>query len=336
VPETDAPLVTVAIPTFRRPDWLRQAIDSARAQTVRDVEILVSDSDGSPEIEDLVADYGDPRLRYRSNEGPTDGLQNALAMYRDCRGRFVATLHDDDFWDPTYLEVMLAPLQAQDDILLSFADHWVVDAEGRVLPAETEATTAERGRSRLAAGRIQPFVRECMVDRAVFFVVATVFRNGAMDWDDVPAEVSPPYEVWLTWLASRDGAAAWYVPDRLSYYRLHGASAAHSTRLEVPQVHTFDRVLADPRLGDLRPEVLRASAPFRASLAWSLLVEGDPADARRQLRDAWAAGARGAVVLGLAVSVLPRRLRAGLVTRIRAVRAHRRLTHRPTEQESAP
>ncbi|GAA4315513.1 hypothetical protein GCM10023162_21940 [Klenkia terrae] len=45
---------------------------------------------------------------------------------------------------------------------------------------------------------------------------------------------------------------------------------------------------------------------------------------------------RGAVVLGLAVSVLPRRLRAGLVTRIRAVRAHRRLTHRPTEQESAP
>lgn len=331
-----SPLVTVAIPTYRRPEWLRKAIDSARAQTVEDVEILVSDSDGSAQIEELVAGYGDPRLRYRRNDHPTNGLQNALAMYRDARGQFVATLHDDDFWEPAYLEVMLAPLLADPSVQLTFADHWVVDAEGRVLREETEAFTRERGRDRILPGRVQPFLREAMVDRAVFFVVATVFRAGLLDWDDVPPEVSPPYEVWMTYLASRDGAAAWYVPNRLSYYRLHETSAAHSTRLEVPQVWTYDRVLEDPRLGDLRPEVLRASAPFRSSLGWTLLVEGDVAEARRRLRDAWAAGAHREACAGMAMSMLPRRVRSAAVRRIRAARARRRLTHRPTETETAP
>ena len=31
-------------------------------------------------------------------------------MYRAARGELVATLHDDDEWDPQFLEVMVTPL----------------------------------------------------------------------------------------------------------------------------------------------------------------------------------------------------------------------------------
>ena len=318
-----APLVTVAIPTYRRPDLLKGAIDSALAQTYRTMEILVSDSAGSDTVADLVAGYGDPRLRYRRNDRPTSGLENALAMYRDARGELIATLHDDDVWEPGFLEAMVKPLVADPTVVLAFADHWVMDSEGNLLASKTESNTRQRGRAGLAAGRHQPFTRLALVDRAVFFVAATVFRNGLIDWDDVPPEVEPPYEVWMTYLASRDGAAAYYVPERLMRYRLHG-EAASETRLERPAVWTYDQIVLDHRLADLKPDILRASAPFRASLGLSLLAEGDVDEARKHLWQGLRAGAWLHAGAGLGISALPAPVRAAAIKRLRSGTRRRR------------
>src|SRR5215207_2405228 len=157
-----SPLVTVAIPTYRRPHFLRIAIDSALAQTYRNTEILVSDSEGSDDIAALVAGYHDLRLRYRRNDTPTNALQNALAMYRDARGELIATLHDDDEWEPGYLAAMVKPLVEDPTVVLTFADHWVMDAEGNVLVEATERHTRKFGRAGLAAGRHQPFTRQAV------------------------------------------------------------------------------------------------------------------------------------------------------------------------------
>ncbi|MBB3086907.1 glycosyltransferase family 2 protein [Geodermatophilus sabuli] len=322
--EVTHPLVTVAIPTYRRPKMLRGAIESALAQTYTNTEILVSDSEGSDEVAALVECYGDRRLRYRRNERETNGLENALAMYRHARGELVATLHDDDEWEPRFLEVMVEPLRADPSIVLTFADHWVMDAGGAVLPEWTESNTRERGRAGLPEGRYEPFTRLALVHRAVFFVAATVFRNGLIDWDEVPPEVAPPYEVWMTYLACRDGGAAYYVPQRLMRYRLHDETATRSSRLERAHVYTYDRILADPRVSDLREELLRSSAPFRASLGLSLLADGSADEARRHLLRALTHGARLSASVGLALSLLPPRARASSIDRLRAARARRR------------
>ena len=322
-----SPLVTVAIPTYRRPDYLRGAIESALAQTYRNMEILVSDSDGSDEIAALVAGYHDPRLRYRRNDKPTDALQNALAMYRDARGELIATLHDDDEWDPGFLDAMVKPLVEDPTIVLTFADHWVMDADGNVLVAETERLTRQRGRAGLAAGRHQPFTRLALVDRAVFFIVASVFRNGLIDWDEVPPEASLPYEVWMTYLACREGAAAYYVPERLMRYRRHAESASE-TRMERGGVWMYDQILLDERLADMRGDLLRASASWRASLGISLLTEGSAVEARQHLWRALRAGAWLHAGAGLAISLLPSSTRADVIERLRSGARRRRTQHR--------
>lgn len=327
---TTQPLVTIAIPTYRRPDMLRSAIESALAQTYTNTEILVSDSAASDEVAQLVASFGDPRLRYRNNGRETDGLDNALNMYRAARGELVATLHDDDEWDPLFLEVMVEPLVAHPDVVLSFADHWIVDTEGHILTERTEAWTRARGRAGLAEGIHQPFTRLALVHHAVFFIAATVFRNGIIDWDDVPPEVAPPYEPWLAYLACRDGGAAYYVPRRLMRYRVHEATATRLSRLERAHVYCYDRWLADDRLGELAAELRSASAPFRASLGLSLLTEGRAGVARSHLLEAFAYGARLNAGVGLVLSLLPRRARAASIDRIRAARARRDLARSRT------
>ena len=328
-----SPLVTVAIPTYRRPDLLRLAIQSALAQNYRNTEILVSDSDASDEIAALVASYSDPRLRYRRNDRPTNGLENALAMYRDARGELIATLHDDDLWDPNFLTVMVRPLVEDPTVVLTFADHWVIDVKGNVSHTWTERFTRQYGRANLAEGRYQPFTKLAIVDGAVFFVVATVFRNGLIDWDAVPPDVAPPYEMWLRYLASRDGGAAYYVPQRLTWYRLHQI-AETETRFERPAVWIYDHILLDERVADLRNEIMRTSALFRASLGISLLAEGRVTEARQHLCQGLRAGAWRKGAAGLAISLLPPSRRADVVARIR-IETSRRRSHPYAENVNA-
>jgi glycosyltransferase involved in cell wall biosynthesis len=325
-----APLVTVAIPTYKRPVMLRSAIESALSQTYTNMEILVSDSEASAEIAALVAGFGDPRLRYRDNGQETDGLENALNMYRAARGELVATLHDDDEWDPRFLEVMVAPLLANPDVALTFADHWIINAEGHLLVDRTEAWTRARGRAGLAEGIYQPFTELALVYHAVFFVAATVFRNGLVDWDEVPPEVAPPYELWMAYLACRDGEAAYYVPERLMRYRVHETTATRTSRLEQAHVYCYDRWLEDDRVKDLTAELERSAAVWRASLGLSLLADENVHVARRHLLRAFRHGARLNAAFGLGLSLLPRSARGASVGWIRGVRARRDLANSRT------
>ena len=55
-----------------------------------------------------------------------------------------------------------------------------------------------------------------------------LFRTEAIDFDDFPEEVSSSYDYWLTYLAVRNGGAAFYEPRRLTSYRVHPGSETSS------------------------------------------------------------------------------------------------------------
>ena len=62
------PLVSIVIATYRsRHDHLRVAIGSALAQTMADIEVIVSDDSPDDALSGLVASFHDERLRYRHN-----------------------------------------------------------------------------------------------------------------------------------------------------------------------------------------------------------------------------------------------------------------------------
>ena len=129
----------------------------------------------------------------------------------------------------------------------------------------------------------------------------------------------------MLYLASRDGAAACYVPDRLMRYRWHEESTSENVRLEAPFVWIYDHVLMDERLADIRADLVRASAPLRASLGITMLAEGDAAPARRHLWQGLRGGAWIKAGAGLAISLLPPSLRADAIERLRSETRRRRL-----------
>lgn len=96
--------VSVIIPTFNRRWSLPRAVASARAQTVRDLEIIVVDDGSSDDTAELDLARDDPRVRViRSprNEGVSAARNRGLAHGS---APLVAFLDSDDEWQPDKLE----------------------------------------------------------------------------------------------------------------------------------------------------------------------------------------------------------------------------------------
>jgi glycosyltransferase involved in cell wall biosynthesis len=84
--EAPNPVVSVGLPTYNRPQWLKGALRSVMDQTYRELEVIVSDN-GTPgeEVGRLVEEMmsQDKRIRYRKQP------RNIGAIGNFCRRRFV-------------------------------------------------------------------------------------------------------------------------------------------------------------------------------------------------------------------------------------------------------
>ena len=109
---TGGPLVSVIVPTHNRPEWLREALESVRAQIYRDFEVIVV-NDAGADVSTVVASLaaGD-RIRLIDHER-NQGLAGARNTgVRAARGKYVAYLDDDDIFHPEHLAVLVSELEA--------------------------------------------------------------------------------------------------------------------------------------------------------------------------------------------------------------------------------
>jgi hypothetical protein len=126
------PKVSVIIPTYDRPAFLRQAIASVLAQTYPDFEILVVDDGSIGDTRSVVEEMSDPRIRYtwQENAGRSAARNRGLAL---ARGEFIAFLDDDDLYLRDKLSHQAAYLEAHPEVDLVGAGTQLVDAQGRLL-----------------------------------------------------------------------------------------------------------------------------------------------------------------------------------------------------------
>lgn len=97
-----APRLTIVIPTVNRAHCVGRAIESALAQDIDDIEIIVSDNGSNDSTAEVIARYDDPRLRKYRHETTMPPQAHGNFLLEEARGKFFLGLSDDDFIEPDF------------------------------------------------------------------------------------------------------------------------------------------------------------------------------------------------------------------------------------------
>lgn len=215
------PLVSVIIPTYNRPDYLKQALASAVQQTYQNIEIIVTDNCSPENPQAIVESFGDSRIRFWRHKQNVGMIANQLNGFKMAQGKYVASLHDDDMWNEYFLAKLVPHLEANSELILAFCDQYIIDAQGEIKDVGTEENTRGYKRDTLTAGIHQPFIKIGLIDKSIATAAACVIRNHIFDWDSIPSESGGMWDFYLTYLCCISGLGAYYVPERLTRYRAH-------------------------------------------------------------------------------------------------------------------
>ena len=102
------PLVSVVIPTRRRPGLVQRALHSVLAQTHTALDVIVVIDGPDPDTEFALRHWPDPRVRVVQTPAPAGaGAARNLAA-AEARGSWIAFLDDDDEWLPDKISRQLA------------------------------------------------------------------------------------------------------------------------------------------------------------------------------------------------------------------------------------
>jgi hypothetical protein len=128
-----APKVSIVIPVYNGSNYLREAIDSALAQTYKNIEIIVV-NDGSTDdgaTENIAMSYGE-KIRYFSKEN--GGVASALNMgIQGMTGDYFSWLSHDDLFSPNRCEEDVNLLKTNHDIKVVFCNIHDIDADGNLI-----------------------------------------------------------------------------------------------------------------------------------------------------------------------------------------------------------
>jgi glycosyltransferase involved in cell wall biosynthesis len=128
---TQAPTVSVILPTYDRPEFLQQAVASVHAQSWIDWELIISDDGSGADTASLLDRFSrEPHVRVirASHQGNPGAVRNRAL--REARGEYVAFIDSDDIWLPAKLEEQLECLRASPDCQWSYTEFIRINQDG--------------------------------------------------------------------------------------------------------------------------------------------------------------------------------------------------------------
>ncbi|HOJ04273.1 MAG TPA: glycosyltransferase [Bacteroidota bacterium] len=136
---SDMPLVSIVIPVYNGVNYMREAIDSALAQTYPNIEILVINDGSTDDTEQVALSYGN-RIRYFSqkNGGQSAALNRGID---EMKGEYFSWLSHDDRFHPTFISQIMASAEADrwSESVFYFSDYEYINDSGKILSEVSNA-----------------------------------------------------------------------------------------------------------------------------------------------------------------------------------------------------
>jgi glycosyltransferase involved in cell wall biosynthesis len=207
-------LVSVVIPAWNAEKYLREAVDSALAQSYPAREIVVVDDGSTDGTAAILDSYGDRiRVVRQANAGSAAACNAGVSA---ARGDWIAFLDADDVWLPEKLSRQVAhcgqaPISHTDSVCF-----------GDALEQEVRRSSFEPPYSGFVLERL--LVRNFISKSTVMMRRNLYLEHGGFD----PGY--PGVEDWPLWLDVCAGNELAYLPEVVVRYRVHRKSKSMESR----------------------------------------------------------------------------------------------------------
>jgi len=180
------PSISVCIPTYQRPKFLKEALDSVLAQTLQPVEIVIGDDSHDDLTENLVLDIKKNcqiPISYNRHSPSLGQAGNVNFLYETAKGDKIVLLHDDDLLLPNALEDLNSCWDLHADLVTAYGKQQIISEEG-VIDIEQSVNlnqmffrTSDRSglqKSAVEAALLHQFPNDC------FMIIASAAK--AIKW----------------------------------------------------------------------------------------------------------------------------------------------------------
>lgn len=172
-----APLVSIMIPTYNRPTYFRETLESALSQTYPNIEVIVCDNSTDDRTEELMQAYrADVRVRYVRNREAKTKEENFMPFEHLAQGEYLQWCMDDDILLSDKITRMVDAFLSEPTATLVTSVRGVIDGDGAYLGQWQDAPPI-RGRYGCFAGAA---VGHVMLTNAASFLgepSAVLFRR---------------------------------------------------------------------------------------------------------------------------------------------------------------
>jgi glycosyltransferase involved in cell wall biosynthesis len=268
--------VSLVIATFNHGRVLPEALDSALAQTLKGLEIVVVDDGSTDDTAAVLARYaGKIRVVRQPNRGLAAARNTGLAT---ARGRYVSFLDADDVLMPTKLAEQQALLERAPTVGWTYCDVLI----------ETVATGAQvRASERFGYGArmLDGWLFPELIHGNFIPAIGPLIRRGVLDAAGGFDEQLTALEDWDLWLRLSLISEARYSPAVLVRYRVHpGGMSEDRSRMDRNRFRVLDKLCRTrpAAVEGLGAAGRRIIADTHNWLGKEAYARGDWAEARRR------------------------------------------------------
>jgi len=268
--------VSLIIATFNHARFLDAAIDSALAQTLGAVDVIVVDDGSTDDTPAVLARYaGRVRVLRQPNRGLAAARNAGLAA---ARGTYVAFLDADDVMAPTKLAAQLEVLERSPTIGWTYCDVLI-----ETVATRTTVTASER--FGYGARALDGWLFPELIHGNFIPAIAPMIRRTALDAVGGFDERLTALEDWDMWLRLSLLAEARYTPAVLVTYRIRpGGMSEDRARMDKNRFCVLDKInrtrpVALESLGSVGRRLIADTHNWLGKEAYA---SGDWSEARRR------------------------------------------------------
>ena len=215
-------LVSIITPTYNCAKFIAKTIDSVKAQTYKNWEMIIVDDRSQDNTREIVEEYvkDDPRIQYHLLEVNSGAAVARTTAMKLAKGSYMAFLDSDDIWTPDKLERQIQWME-DNRVAFSCTAYEQIDENDNLLN-KTIKTIKKTNYDRL--------LLDCPVGNST--VVYNVEKMGKFEVPNIRKRNDDA--LWLQMLKKEK--YIWGMPDVLMKYRVRQNSIS-SNKLAVIKYH---------------------------------------------------------------------------------------------------